>query len=872
MHYVAIEEIERILNTDHRNGLTESEAAKRILHYGYNKIREKKAGSSLIILLSQFKSPLVFLLLFASAMSFFFNKWLDGIAILMVLLINAAVGFSMEFQARKSMKALRKLSRSMARVYRQGQLKEIPSEDLVPGDLLFLEAGDIVPADGRVVAPSQTQLNESALTGESQPVEKNDSVLEKSTPLAERNNMVYKGTHLTRGNTKALITGTGMNTELGKIAELLRSASQEATPIERKLEIFSRKLIWITLVLVGAIFIAGVINGAGIVYMLSTSVAMAVAAIPEGLPIVATLALAQGMLTMAKHQVIVKRLAAVETLGGTNVICTDKTGTLTENKIEVFSVVTPDFKLGANKKPTRSYDLILKTSVLCNTAEIQESGPELIEIGDPLETGLLKFAKHNIALGQIKDGFVKLGEEPFSSESKLMATLHQSGSLYVTFAKGATEQLLERCSAILKGEKVERLSEYDRRFWLDEAGRIAASGGRVIAFAWKESFEKPSRLAADLTFLGVASLLDPLRPRVADTVGECRAAGIKVVMITGDHPLTAKNIGLQLGLISSDKDGVIHGNDMKLYEELSDAEKELWRNTRIFARVSPRQKLDLVKVLQEDKSVVAMTGDGVNDAPALKKADIGIAMGLRGTQVAQEASDLVLKDDSFTSIVLAIEQGRIIFDNIRRFLVFLLSCNLSEVFVVASAAIFNFHFRLFPLQILFINLLTDVLPALALGLTEGNKLVMRQAPRDPNSQLLTRNQWHSVGFYSLIISFFTVGAVFVSHFMLRRTEAFDPRLNNNILFYTLILSQLLHSFNMNFNRERLLDSATFRNKFLWLALLICLIIAVLVTVVPVAAKALNLGALQVYDWLIIFFFSTASFILIYVLKRLGIIC
>jgi P-type Ca2+ transporter type 2C len=871
MHHQSAKETESTFKTDLNKGLSGAEAQKRLLQYGYNQITEKKDKNSFAIFINQFKSPIVFLLLFAAGMSFFFKEWLDGIAILAVLFINALIGFFMEYQAQLSMNALKKLTRTMAKVYRDNHLLEIPSGNLVPGDILFVEAGDIISADARIINPSQLQINESALTGESLPVEKNDSVLEKDVALAERFNMIYKGTHVTRGNAKAIVSGTGMNTELGKIADLVHSADQEATPIEKKLEDFSKKLIWITVILVVVIFIAGVLNGEPIVEMLETSIAMAVAAIPEGLPIVATLALAQGMLKMARHNVIVKKLAAVETLGGTNIICTDKTGTLTQNKIEVSKIITIDFRLSENPTSTRSFDLILKASVLCNTAEIRKQGTELIEIGDPLETALIKFAEKRGNINQIRQDFEKTGEEPFSSETKIMAMLYKHEDKYYVFAKGATEELLRKCSGILKGENVSVLTDEDRKHWIKESEKLASSGLRVIAFAWKETSEKNIPLSKDLVFTGLVGMIDPPRPEVRTAIEECRSAGIKVVMITGDHPATAKNIGLELGLINSAQEEVIHGNNMKDYENLTRAEKEVWKNARIFARVSPKQKLDLVKVLQEDKSVVAMTGDGVNDAPALKKSDIGIAMGLRGTQVAQEVSDMILKDDSFSSIVIAVKQGRIIFENIRKFVIFLLSCNLSEIFLIASSSILNLHFKLFPLQILFINLVTDVLPALALGVSEGNKNVMQHLPRDPEVPIMNRKQWYSLVVYSIIITLFTLAAVFFSHYTIHKTETLDPFLCNNTLFFTLIFCQLLHAFNMSNRKEPFLKSETFRNKYLWYATIICIFIPIMAYAIPVSRKVLDLYEMTMNDWLIVSFFSLGSFLCIRIMKRLNIV-
>ena len=726
---IEVDDVLNHLQSDAVKGLSHAEAKNRLTSFGANKISAEKNKSAWIIFFSQFKSPIVWLLIVAAGLSFYFQEWLDGIAILIVILINAIIGFYMEFQAERSMNALKKLSAVPGKVLRNGQIQEINSEVIVPGDIVYFEAGDMIPADGRIIKSFQVQIDESALTGESLPVEKSVNAIPIDTTLAERCNMGYKGTFSTKGNGYMIVTSTGMNTELGKIASMVHSADQSSTPLEKKLQDFSKKLIWITVGLVVIIFIAGLLDGQKFIEMLETSIALAVAAIPEGLPIVATMALAQGMLKMAKFNVIVKKLSAVETLGGTNVICTDKTGTLTQNKIEVSTIVT-----AANN--TESLELINRIAVLCNTAELQKSNGEIKEIGDPLETGLLKFAeKNSIDIEKYRREFQKIKEEPFSSETKIMSTLHLNSKERIIYSKGASEELLKRCSHILDSNGIVELNNENRNHWIKKAEELAFSGLRVIAGAFKPNASEAQDLSQNLVFVGLYGMIDPPRAEVFDAIKECKTAGIKIVMITGDHPATAKNIALKLGIANNEEFKVMIGKEMHDFDLLTNEEKNNWIETSVFARVSPKQKLDLVTVFQERKNIVGMTGDGVNDAPALKKADIGIAMGLRGTQVSQEVADMVLKDDSFSSIVIAIKQGRIIFENIRKFVVFLLSCNLSELLVIATASVLNLHFQLFPLQILFINLITDVLPALALGITEGSDAVMNRPPRNINEPI-----------------------------------------------------------------------------------------------------------------------------------------
>lgn len=864
LHSIPINKLIAEFESNAEKGLNASEAAKRIEKYGRNTIQSDKGKHPLKIILSQFNNLLVYLLLFAAAMSFWFQEYLDASAILLVILVNASIGFWMELQAERSMNALKKMASVPAKVFRDGKLTEIPSEELVPGDILFVEAGDMITADARIISATQLSVNEASLTGEAMPFKKTASDLPEDVPLADRTNMLHKGTFVTNGNANALIVATGMQTELGKIAHLVQVAEQSATPLEKKLQVFSRKLIYITVALVVLIFIVGMFTHGDYVELLETAIALAVAAIPEGLPIVATLALAQGMLKMAKHNVIVKKLSAVETLGGTTVICTDKTGTLTQNKIEVTDVITAEENAEKNKQ------IMQQIAVLCNTASIQISENEIKEIGDPLETGLLKYARKNGEnIEQLQQQFPKINEVPFSSETKMMATLHSSDNGFMVYAKGAAEEIIKQCSHILIGSEIQTLNEETRNQWKGKSEQLAASGLRVIAGAFRETPSKDISLTSDLVFAGLYGMMDPPAEDVFDAIKECKEAGIKVVMITGDHPATANYIARQLGV--SENDTPIVGKEMKAASHLSENEKQHWLNTSVFARVTPTHKLDLVTVLQEKGNIVGMTGDGVNDAPALKKADIGIAMGKRGTQVAQEVSDMVLKDDKFSSIVHAIRQGRVIFSNIQEFVIYLLSCNMSELFVVSLAALSNLHFQLIPLQILFINLITDVLPALALGVSEGSPFVMKHKPRNPAEPLLKTRQWYAVWIYAAIISVCTLGAVFFSHFVLHTGEHFDPKLCNNILFFTLIVCQLFHVFNMASVKTSFFKSEVFRNKYIWYALALSGLIVMSVFFIPPVREALNVQSLKLEDWLVVIVSALISLLVIQILKRTNII-
>ncbi len=868
LHTTTLEEATLLLKSNTEQGLSIDEAKERLERHGLNTIAEATAISPLRILLNQFKSPIVFLLVFAAGMSFWFKEWLDGTAILLVLFINAAIGFYMEFKAQKSVAALKKLSSIPAKVLRGGKLFEINAEEIVPGDIVFAEAGDMIPADGRIYKAAQLLIDESALTGESVPVEKKDTVLDGATILGDRTNMAFKATHVSKGNAHILVGNTGMNTELGKIANMVHTSKQAATPLEKKLEEFSKKLIKITIVLVLVIFIIGLINGEEIIGMLQTAVALAVAAIPEGLPIVATMTLAQGMLKMSRYNVIVKKLSAVETLGGTNVICTDKTGTLTQNKMEVVFVETPS---GTWKKEDdftgnkEQLELVSKCAVLCNTADIQSSQKEAKEIGDPLEIALLKFSKDKGEdIDKIRKEFLKKEEEPFSSETKIMSTLHEHDGKFYVFAKGAPEELLLKCTQIFEDSEV-AMDTTKRKQWFSTAEKFSASGHRMIAMAYRKTDSAPASLTDDLVFLGLVGMIDPPRPEVQVAINDCKTAGIKVVMITGDHPSTAHYIGTQLGISKEDEVPVI-GKDMKEFEDLSEEEKERWINTSVFARVNPKHKLDLVKVFQEKGYVVGMTGDGVNDAPAIKKSDIGIAMGLRGTQVAQEVSDMVLKDDSFSSIVVAIKQGRIIFENIKKFVTFLLSCNLSELLVIAVVAILNLHFQLLPLQILFINLITDLLPALALGLIKGGTDIMKLPPRKSSEPIIDKSRWKLIFFYAIVIGSVSTGAVLFNHYAYHNGEPWDTAMCNNILFFTLIFCQLFHVFNMGsgpfFNNE------VIKSKYIWYSVTGSIAILVGVIQIPYVRQALNVIPMTLTEWMIIVAAAVSSVIIIQLAKAL----
>ncbi len=753
------EEALEALGVAREKGLGQDEVVSRLKEYGKNVLREIKKRSAWEILLNQFKSLVVLLLVAASGVAFAFQEWIEGIAIAAVIFINALIGFVTEIRAVRSMEALRRMGSVKARVKRDATVSEVPAEQLVPGDIVVIEGGDIVTADLRVIEASKLEADESPLTGESVPVSKQVEPIEPEATIAEQANMLFKGTSVTRGSGEGVVVATGMNTELGQISTLVEKAEEEVTPLEKRLDQLGRRLIGVTLGIAAIVAISGILAGKEIFLMIETGIALAVASIPEGLPIVATIALARGMWRMAKRNALINRLSSVETLGSTNVICTDKTGTLTENEMTVTRIAIEDVEINVKKKKNEkspffingkpvkneeneTLNEILKVGVLCNNASLQEESEkeEAKAVGDPTEVALLRVAAR---AGIHKDELVRkmpeAREEAFDSETKMMATYNEEDDGYYVAVKGAPESVLDACTTMLEEGKERELNEEDKERWIDKNERMADEGLRMMAFARKRVSSVDEQPYQNLTFLGLYGLMDPPREDVRTAVDSCQDAGIKVVMVTGDQPLTARAIALGVGLVDDPEAAVIHGRDLKKPQDMTDEEREHILDAAIFARVNPRQKLDLIEVHQGEGSIVAMTGDGVNDAPALKKADIGIAMGLRGTQVAREASDMVLKDDAFPTIIAAVQQGRIIFNNIRKFVLYLMSCNVSEIFVVFLASLINAPLPILPLQILFLNFVTDVFPALALGVGEGDPAVMKKHPRDAMCKVNLKN-------------------------------------------------------------------------------------------------------------------------------------
>ncbi len=789
------EKVLQKINSNLQNGLDNEEAARRLDEYGPNELIEHGVKSPWLILWEQFKETMVIVLIVAAVISALLGDYKDAIAIVAIVIINAFLGFRQEYQAEKAMEALKKMAVPNVRVRRGGHLQEVSAKNLVPGDVVLLEAGNSVPADCRLLESANLRAQEAALTGESEPVAKHALKLEgEKLPLAERENMLYMGTNITYGRGQAVVVSTGMKTELGGIAELMQTAGGEATPLQRRLDQLGKSLALAALGLVIIIFILGWLRGEDIIVLFLTGISIAVAAVPEGLPAVVTIALALGARRMLKRQSLIRKLPAVETLGSVTVICSDKTGTLTENRmtVTVLDVAEHEIQLTENESrlPVRSKDepcvggtpnenqakalrqypaltLLLAGGALCNDAILecdQDNPREYHIVGDPTEGALVMAAAR---MGLMKEGleeiFPRLGEVPFDSERKRMTTVHRmpanesnvpdafqpvwdwggwTGDVnYVAFTKGAVDSLLDICDRVWVNDHIESISDEWCQRIEDSNRKLAENGMRVLGVACRSVDEPPEEGKGDtveqeLIFVGLAGMIDPARTEVQQAVQTCRQAGIRPIMITGDHPLTAGYIARELGFDTNGK--VLTGQEL---ERMSSQElEETVAHTSVYARVSPEHKLKIVEALQKGGQIAAMTGDGVNDAPALKKADIGVAMGITGTDVSKEAADMVLLDDNFATIVAAVEEGRTIYDNIRKFIKYTLSSNAGEIWVMILAPFLGMPLPLLPVQILWINLVTDGLPGLALGVEKAERDTMQRPPYPPNENIFARHR------------------------------------------------------------------------------------------------------------------------------------
>jgi Ca2+-transporting ATPase len=853
-------------------GLDRKEAIKRLAYYGKNELLKKGPKKRMRILADQFLDPIIYILTSAALLSFIFTEWLEGIAIVIVIGITVLIGFFMELQAVRSLEALRKMGQAVSLVFREGKVARVKAATLVPGDIILLNSGDIISADARLLTQENLTVKEASLTGESIPVQKSIKVLPDNVPTNEQINMVFKGTSVIRGNAKAIVVATGINTELGKIHQISMDAKEEDTPLEKKLNQLSKWLIWLTLILALLVVITGLIRGIDIYLMIQTGVALAIAAIPEGLPIVATIALARGMIRLSKRKVIIKTLGAVETLGATNIICTDKTGTLTENKMTVDSMLFDTSKIDnihekdheflSSLKSSLEYDQLLMTSILCNDVYIQAEK----KWGDSIDLALIEFAvRAGFDPTSIQRNNPEITKLAFDSESRIMATVNINNDGYTVYSKGAFESVVEHCDTKIKDGQVSSFN--DKAKWCNLVEDLASQGLRILAFAYKNTKKKPvlETLLQELSFIGLIAFKDPARDDVKSTIEIYKNAGIRVIMMTGDHPGTAYKIARDVGLLKSNDTPalVFHGRDIPDLDKLNKLALEKLLKVPVFARVTPQQKLDLVKIYQKHNNIVGMIGDGVNDVPALKKADIGITMGIRGTEAAKEAADIILMDDKFTTTELAIHQGRAIFQNIRQFVVYLLSSNMAEIITVGFAALLNLPSPLMPLQILFLNLVTDIFPSLALGFGKGEKDIMELPPRKANEPIMTAKLWQSTIIYGISITVAVLGITFYANYAMD----LPPSQINNLGFFTLIFAQLLNVFNLPSAHLSFFKNEVTTNPWIWGALAICVALVFLAYIITPVAHVLSIVYMPLEHLGLIVLFGFGALAIAQILKR-----
>ncbi|MFC7249428.1 cation-translocating P-type ATPase [Halomicroarcula sp. GCM10025324] len=866
------------LDVSKDEGLTEEEVESRRERFGLNELHEVEQRRWLAVLISQFTSVIVLLLAVAAVAAFVMGDVIEGTAVLAVLVINGAIGFVTEMRAIRSMESLQEMTEVATRVRRAGDDQEISAADLVPGDIVILDAGDIVPADLRVIDPSKLQVDESALTGESVPVGKTSAHLDEDVPLAERENMLYKGTYLTRGTAEAVVVATGPDTELGQISASLQETGEKKTPLQEKLDELGQKLVPLLLVVAAIVLVSGWLRGQDLFLMVETAIALAVATVPEGLPIVATLVLARGMWRMADRNALISNLASVETLGSTTIICTDKTGTLTENKMTVAAYELANgsvevtgtgldtdgtFQHGGQERDEPQDPAMqeaLKVGVLCNNASVTEEDGEVNVTGDPMEVALLiAGVKGGLDRDDLLGSLPEAREVSFDPAVKMMATYHDFDGRYTVAVKGAPEAVIDASSRVVTGEDSRELSATEKDEWIEKSERMAEDGLRVLGLARKNVDNTEGSPYEDLSLIGLVGLIDPPREEVRSTIQRCQDAGIRVVMVTGDHAGTASNIARSVGLVDPDDTEVIAGRELDDVENLTQAERDRFVNASVFARVNPANKLDLIDVHQATGSIVAMTGDGVNDAPALKRADIGVAMGQRGTQVAQEASDMILQDDNFESIYHAVREGRIIFSNIRKFVLYLMSCNVSELLVILIAALLGFPLPLLPLQILFLNVVTDIFPAFALGACGGSTDIMDRPPRDPEESIMTRTNWTELGLFGILISAAVIGAFIIGGGMYAGGMDTDEAVT--ISFLTLAFAQLWHVFNVRDITSGLVRNEVTENLYVWGALGLSSVILFGAVYLPGISLALSTTPIGFEGWLLVFGMSLLPLVL-----------
>ncbi len=895
-HRLTPEEAVRQINSDLSKGLTSAEASRRLAENGPNELVERGGISPWKILLEQFTGIIIIILIVSAVISALLGETIDALVIMIIVVLNAILGFTQEYKAEKAMAALKRMAVPHVRVRRDDHLQEITARELVPGDIIILETGNTIPADARLLETANLRVQEAVLTGESEAVEKNpDPLAEENPPLGDRINSIYMGTIVTYGRGTALVTDTGMKTQLGKIANLLQSVGSEKTPLQRRLEQLARGLAIAALVLVVIVFILGILRGEDWVDMFSVSVAMAVAAVPEGLAAVVTVALALGAQRLLKRNALIRKLHAVETLGSVTVICSDKTGTLTQNRMTVTFVDVAENSLNLKERlrsfsPTVSKEepvepllqespavvLTLAGSALCNDAVLEAIPGEpgtFSSVGDPTEGALvIASARAGLWKAELEQAFPRVAELPFDSDRKRMTTVHRPNpdlvpellnpyqdkrpdffepGHYLVITKGAVDGLIEVSDRVWSGGQTETLNEHWRERIMKANNDMAQNGMRVLGLAFCQS-DHPKPVESNLIFIGMVGMIDPARPEVQEAVREAKTAGIRPIMITGDHPLTAAYIAEELGIAQSRK--TLTGRDLdKMSLEQLD---EVVEDVPVYARVSPEHKLKLVQALQNRGHIVAMTGDGVNDAPALKKAEIGVAMGITGTDVSKEAADMILLDDNFATIVTSVKEGRRIYDNIRKFIKYTLTSNAGEIWVMLLAPFIGMPMPLTSLQILWVNLVTDGLPGLALAVEPAEKKVMQRPPYPPNENIFGRGMARDILWIGLLMGVVSLGVGFVYY---QIDPSVSPAVWQTVIFTTLTLSQMGNALATRSEQDSIFRIGFLSNKAMLGSVLLTFILQLAVIYLPFLNKAFSTTPLSLRDLLISFGFSLIVF-------------
>ena len=837
-------------------GLNNKEASIRLEKYGINEIESKKRKTIIEMIVEQLKDRMILILLLASILSFLLGEYAEGVVILIIIFINALISIIQEKKALDAIEALRNMNAHYTTVIRSGKKKSILTKNVVVGDIVYLEDGNIVPADMRLIEENGLKVDESSLTGESVPVEKDaKSILDESTTLADRTNMVYSSTIIAYGTALGIVTATAKDTEVGSIATMLEDTDSIDTPLKRKLNKVGEILSIIGVVVAILIFIIGILYGRDFIGVLMVAISLAISVIPEGLPATATIVMALGVSRMAKKNALVKKLPAVEALGSATVICSDKTGTLTLNKMTVTkSVLYTDI---INKSTVNNYnDEMIYCACLCNNAYLDKDKV----IGDPTEGCLLSYAiDKGYDIKKIKDNKV-LFQEPFDSIRKRMSVVVKDKKDYLLYSKGAPEELIDVCSYAIVDDKKIKLTEKDKEAVKEYCVTLSSEGLRLLGFASKNISSLPhegEKIEEDLTFIGIMGIIDPPREEVKHAISTCHEAGIKVIMITGDHKLTATSIAKDLGIYKKG-DLVVDGEELSKMSDLK--LRNTIKNISVFARVTPKDKLRIVNALKKNKEIVAMTGDGVNDAPALKKADIGVAMGITGTDVAKDAAAMILLDDNFTTIEAAVKEGRRVYRNIQKVIQYLLAGNIAEVLTIFTSMLFNLPSPLLAVHILFINLVTDTLPSLALGIDPVSPNVMKHKPVKEGS-LFEKGLVFRIGFYGIFLAIITLIA-----YLIGSNDSYDVGMT--MAFTVLCLSQIFHSLNQSSSITSLFSKDYPRNKMLFLSMVGSILFLVIVLFITPIREFFSLSVLSGNEWLIVILLSLSPILIVEILKAI----